>query len=235
MNNKNNKIKDFQKYHDYVKSGLLKIWAKTSQVTSVENAIPAYIHSNPIISWFFWKRLFIAMDTSRNNGVGKVLDFGCGAGVMFPFLQRESKLPFWACDIDLLSAKVAIKTFKPIDARLLKGIESIKKIPSNSIDNIFALDVLEHIDPLNKLLDEFDRILKHNGHIIVSSPVESKLYQFGRLLSGFSKYYGGNSNVYHKHNAADVELILSKKFKVSLVAKIYPPITMFRVVDCTKI
>src|SRR4030066_1223046 len=155
--------KRFRNYRLYTTDSLKLVWKDISDSNLIENAIPSYLHPNPLVSWFFWERLKSAIEICRNNKVGKVLDFGCGAGVMFPFLNTESKLPFWACDIDLTPAKLASKYFNIHNIKWLSNSDEISQIPSKSIDNIIALDVLEHIDPLAKLLREFRRILKSSG------------------------------------------------------------------------
>ena len=226
--------KRFRKYRRYTTDGLKQVWINISDSNLIENAIPSYLHPNPLVSWFFWKRLEIAIEICRRNGVGKVLDFGCGAGVMFPFFDKESKLPFWACDIDLTPAKLASKYFNIHNIKWLSNSDEISQIPSKSIDKIIALDVLEHIDSLDGLLKEFRRILKPNGQLIVSSLIESKLYKLGRVMSGFSKYYKSQSNIYHKYDAFGVENRISKHFNVRLYKIIYPPLSMFRIVICTK-
>jgi len=49
-------------------------------------------------------------------------------------------------------------------------------------DVVFALDVLEHINDIEKSINEIRRVLKPEGVFIISGPTESWFYKFCRLL-----------------------------------------------------
>ena len=65
-----------------------------------EIGFPAYSHTNPLINWLFWKRLHTVMDYVNGRHPTPALDFGCGSGVMLPFLSRVSA-EVVAADVDL--------------------------------------------------------------------------------------------------------------------------------------
>lgn len=93
----------------------------------------------------------------------KILDAGCGEGYLS---QKLLKMGFnvYACDISakkFVSKKIP---FVPVDLN--------KKLPykNNSFNVIVCLEVVEHLENPWLLLDEFYKILKNGGTLIISSP-----------------------------------------------------------------
>jgi SAM-dependent methyltransferase len=62
--------------------------------------------------------------------------------------------------------------------------------PKNSFDIILCSEVLEHIPDPTKALDEFSRLLKPNGRLVLTAPFAS-LVHFApyHYCSGFSRYW----------------------------------------------
>src|SRR5688500_15506642 len=55
-----------------------------------EAAFPAYAHPNVLIGSLFWERIRAVMRYLGDAPRGTVVDFGCGGGVMLPFLAERS-------------------------------------------------------------------------------------------------------------------------------------------------
>lgn len=192
-----------------------------------EQAIPSYLHSIAIVRYVFWKRVHAAIKLAKNSE--RALDYGCGAGATFPWLHRKFKEVI-AYDIDTKSQTAAQQICKKNNWNNIKILsETIEIIPNESIDVIFALDVLEHIDALPELLIEFKRILKPKGVIIVSSPTENFVYKFVRKFAGT-----GYQGEFHLKAATEVECDLAQTFNVKLRKRIFPIFTFFRIVTATK-
>lgn len=192
-----------------------------------EQAIPSYLHPIAIVRYVFWKRVHSAIKLARSSE--RALDYGCGAGATFPWLHRKFKEVI-AYDIDIKSQVAARKICEKNNWNNIKILtENISILPTESIDVIFALDVLEHIDALPELLIEFKRILKPNGVIIVSSPTENFVYKSVRKFAG-----PGYQGEFHLKAAKEVELDLAQAFKVKLRKRLFPIFTFFRIVTATK-
>lgn len=104
-----------------------------------------------------------------------VLDLGCGCGDMFPLLRSMEK-KIIAVDncpdiIEYLENSVDL-----YGVQLLKAEALSTGIPSNSVDTVLALDILEHIDEPMMCLSEINRILKHGGTLILSTPNKCLLW-----------------------------------------------------------
>jgi len=53
---------------------------------------------------------------------------------------------------------------------------------NNYFDVIFVLDILEHVKEIDKAIEEIKRVLKTNGHVILSGPTETWFYKLCRLF-----------------------------------------------------
>lgn len=108
---------------------------------------PAYSNRNPLINWLFWQRLRTVMAHIRREAPYEhVLDFGCGSGVMLPYLSQISS-QVTATDLDHLPIE-RVQAYIPLasnvevrDARR----HGVTDLPAHSLDLIIALDVLEHV------------------------------------------------------------------------------------------
>lgn len=194
-----------------------------------EQAIPSYLHPVAIVKYVFWKRIRVSAQIVTEGDTA--LDYGCGAGAMFPWLHEKFK-HIYAFDVDPKSRKSAAEISKIKNWNNIEIIEDsgLSKIKTESLDTIVALDVLEHVDELPQLLVEFNRILKPNGVLVVSSPTENFFYRLTRVFAG-----PGYQGEFHLRAAKDVETDLAKIFKVKLVKRIFPVFTFFRIVTATKI
>lgn len=109
------------------------------------------------------------------NKSGNLLDVGFGNGFIEEKL-RNSKISLYGIDI----SRLAVKNLK----RKVRGIfktGSIFKIPfsSNYFNFVLVTDVLEHISPgfTFKAIKELKRVLKINGYLIVSVPLNELAYE----------------------------------------------------------
>ncbi len=191
-----------------------------------EAGFPAYAHPNPLINYLFWQRLRTVMDyLERDAPYEQVLDFGCGSGVMLPFLCRISARVI-ALDVDLLPFKRISRrqAFPPnlqvYDARQM----TLKDLPPASFDRIIATDVLEHVDDLPATLNGMKTLLRPGGQIVISGPTENLFYQIGRKLAG--PEYSGD---YHERSILEVRNLLTRQMRVVPIATLYWPVPLFEV------
>lgn len=204
-------------------------WKTSAERTWDEQALPSYLHSIFFVRYVFWKRLSASIKVADPGDTA--LDFGCGAGALFPWLRRMYKKVL-ALDVDAKSQKAAREICQNMNWTNIDVLAqtSTQSIESHSIDTIFALDVLEHVEDLPTLLLDFKRILKANGKLIVSSPTENFTYKLVRKFAG-----PGYQGEYHLRAAKEVEDDLAKLFKVKLKKRIFPVFTFFRIVTATNL
>jgi len=191
-----------------------------------EAAFPAYANRNPLTSFLFWQRLrTVITHLNGRSEYQKVMDFGCGSGVMLPFLSRVSKQVV-GLDLDLSPLR-KMKSHVPLPGNVCTyelNQKKLREFRPGSFDVILALDVLEHVDNLSEILSDMCNLLAPEGQIIVSGPTENLAYRMGRKLSG--PEYSGH---YHVRNIYDIKEQLTKFLRVSTIATLFYPLPLFKV------
>jgi len=220
------KAVEFQNYKARYRSAIRDVLRESEGGRLDEAGFPAYSHPNPLINWLFWQRLHTAMNYIEKWGpYEKVLDFGCGSGVMLSFLAGHSQR-VTAMDIDLVPLD-RVKEYIPLaeNIRVLDANHvAISQMTAKSFDLINALDVLEHVDDLRDTLSDLLNLLKPDGRLVVSGPTENILYQIGRRLAG--PEYSGE---YHERGIAEIKRQLSRLARVEQIATLYWPVPLFEV------
>ena len=211
---------DFKNYKENFVSATSKVLKAEHTENLDEAAFPAYSNPNPLMSFLFWERIYrVIQHVEKRGSLNAALDFGCGSGVMLPFLSQQATEVI-AVDIDLDPLR---RLEKHIDFdEKVQFLESYVNIPSQSLDLIIALDVLEHVDDLEKVLAQLSSLLAPGGEIIISGPTENILYKLGRFLAGPT--YSGD---YHVRNIYDIQDITDRYLNVRKLATLFYPIPLF--------
>ncbi len=164
-----------------------------------EMAIPTYMHTNPLIRWLMWKRYDRLADMLEGNRAGSALEFGCGIGLFLSELGKQYGTVY-AMDLFPQYAKKMAEN-QGINVRFVAILD---EIDDASLDVIIAADVLEHVEELDKYLQQFSAKLKPGGQFLVSGPTESLFYKLGRLIAGFAdKADYHHTNIYHLLDAIE--------------------------------
>lgn len=220
------KTADFNAYKTRYRAAIRMELAQAEPGRFDEAGFPAYSHRNPFINWLFWQRLCKVMEHLETAApCESILDFGCGSGVMLPYLAGISRRVV-AADVDLLPLE-RIQKRVPLAANVQTcdlSQTSLASLPQNSFDFIVATDVLEHVDDLPRALAELFNTLKPNGQIVVSGPTENVLYQIGRKLAG-PEYSGA----YHERGIAEIESEIARLARVEHIATLYWYLPLFKV------
>lgn len=223
---------EFQRYKARFVDATCHVLAKCETEKSAldEAAFPAYANSNALISFLFWSRVRYAMQVVRRRGSLKAtLDFGCGGGVMLPFLaQRASRVVAYDTDLRPLRAMSQRWPLAPNIAAIDANDHPLTQFADGEFELILSLDVLEHVEDLADVLGQFARILRRDGLLVVSGPTENRLYQLGRRLAG--PEYSGD---YHMRAMSDVEAALEPNFRVRETANLFGPLPLFRILSAT--
>ncbi len=114
-------------------------------------------------------------DQIETNNVKKVLEVGCGAGMLSSYIADKYRWKVTGIDIDPKQIERAKEDHK--ENNNLKFIEAdVTKltIGDKEFDLILSFDALHHIPKLDKALNEISRVLKPDGFYIFNDLIFPK-------------------------------------------------------------
>jgi 2-polyprenyl-6-hydroxyphenyl methylase/3-demethylubiquinone-9 3-methyltransferase len=104
------------------------------------------------------------------SGSGRVLDIGCGPGVMSEEIAKQG-WEYWGMDFSPEMIAVARKKFSERE-RFHFSVGQAEKtgFPENYFEAVVAMGLVEYLDDETAAVQEIRRVLKPNGILIVSLP-----------------------------------------------------------------
>jgi SAM-dependent methyltransferase len=160
------------------------IWrAKSTKIQSIrspETLLPRFLRAYPYQpATAFWRAFEISHLAGFPLPEGLGLDLGCGDGLLTGIVL-ELTGPRTVIGVDLDPEEVRMAQLLGIYERVHVAPASEIPEPDASIDWILSNSVLEHIDPLDPVLDEVARLLRPGGRFIFTVPAQP----FHALLRG---------------------------------------------------
>ncbi len=152
-------------------------------VTSEHDVAESRYHSrNPLIQGIYRKRLQAAVDLIEGNPA-RILEIGCGSGVLTLTLQAIGK--------EVISVDIHDK-LNLVNAKIPGNYvqASIFNLPfQKKFDCIVCLSVLEHLENFEQALLEVKRHLTKEGAVILGFPSDNFLIKSWLWLSNSPAYY----------------------------------------------
>lgn len=176
------------------------------------------------------KKIEIVLKLLEKHENGRVLDIGCGDGLISTLIANVTKAKVYGVDISRKALSKAKK--KGIITRAMNVDKQGFPFEEESFDAVFCGDLLEHLYDTENLLENVRKILKPNGYLIISVPNIASWYNRGFLLLGYMptwiesslKTYTGNpvikEGVGHIHaftKRSLTELLVFKGFSIEKV------------------
>ena len=165
------------------------------------------------------ERLFTQIDV---NNIKKILEVGCGIGVISSYLAEKHTCKVVGIDLDSKQIKKAKK--KNLENEYLGfNIADVTRLTfeDKEFDIILSFDVLHHIPNWNQALHEISRVLKPEGFYIIHDIMLHKF--FGKIYKNCGVLTSDGIIDYLKRNNFKViyEKKLRKKFSThfSIVLK----------------
>lgn len=118
------------------------------------------------------------------NGGEAICDVGCGDGsILYSLKDKYSQLIGF--DVSDKRLEIAKHHSKDLNAQFFNDrFDEEIQLPTNSIDTIICLDVLDHMVDVRQAIRNFYNILKQDGQLILSVPNVARIDQRLRLLFG---------------------------------------------------
>ena len=115
---------------------------------------------------------------------GRWLDFGAGAG--------QFAIPLKQAGHDVVAVEVDAALSQGIARQGVPTFDSLDKVPDESVDYVYALNVLEHISDDGNALRLLRRKLRPGGKLLVYVPAFQGLYSsMDALVGHYRRYRGG--------------------------------------------
>lgn len=136
--------------------------------------------------WFATRTLAIEkfLDALPNKQDLDVLDVGCGAGNMIHHLAQYGRVR--GIEVDARPVKIAQE--RGYDVRQGDATQTIP-FPDGSFDLVTALDVIEHVDADENIMREALRVLRPNGHLLITTPAFQWLWSHNDELNAHKRRY----------------------------------------------
>jgi len=119
----------------------------------------------------------------------KVLDFGCGVGAISNMFLPQNYL---GIDSDMKRVDYASKLNRGYNFKVIEGNKL--PAPDDSVDTIVIIAVLHHIpsEIIIDYLQEFKRVLKITGHVLVIEPC---LFKYSYINNWFMKCFDNGKHI----------------------------------------
>ncbi|RLD01685.1 MAG: hypothetical protein DRI46_02995 [Chloroflexi bacterium] len=153
-----------------------------------EMALASYLHWNPFVRYIVAWRMQIALRFLGRYEEKKVLDYGCGLGILFLQLTAREGL-LYGTDLNIKPASELLAAHGRSDISLFPVAELEQIIDDHIFDVIISLEVLEHVDDLPQTVLLMKNKLKEEGRLIISGPTENRFYGMLRNIAGFTGEY----------------------------------------------
>lgn len=169
--------------------------------------------------WHVAKReLVVALINKYKKAKGKLklLDLGCGTGMMLESLQKV--FDCWGIDSSRDAKNFCNK--RGLKQVLVSNLNNKLPHQDKKFDVVLTLDVLEHLTNDNKLLIEVNRVLKNKGILIITVPAYQWLWSYWDKILGHKRRYSKHhlNNVIEKSGLVVREINYSNCVYLPVVA-----------------
>lgn len=151
----------------------------------------------------WWTRKMLSFVSCK----GRILDNGCGIGILFEALPGHNIM-----GLDL--SQRMLQKAKNRSSKLIRGDSQDLPFKDKSFDLVFARSLLHHLSNPIKATKEMARVLRSNGEIVIVDTNRSILSFLPRKLASKTRHFSENHNNFHRN---EIVKILSSKFKIESV------------------
>ncbi len=169
------------------------------------------IYHQPLVGFFYRKRLDIVLKYAKVSKLTQVLDIGFEHGIFLYKLSKQlSSHNLSGIELNPDTYQKTADRFAKISelraARLFQG-DFLTFDFQTKFDVIFATSVLEHIPDIGRVGPKIRTLLNPGGRLVVLSPNEHAFYELLRKIFGYTKPAD------HYHSAQTITQVLSQSLQ----------------------
>lgn len=141
-----------------------------------------------------WTLKLVETALAKNERHPRILDVGCGEGHLTAALQRDfPTAQMAALDCSLAAIRTATARYPGIQFAVADAC--VPPYPPQTFDIVICNNLWEHVpDPLT-LLSGLSRVIRPDGHLIISTPGRYRLDNLLRLIRGRPVAFMSNLHV----------------------------------------
>jgi SAM-dependent methyltransferase len=131
--------------------------------------------SDRLVSWSHRRRFETGLRLARRFHGQRIVDYGCGDGTFLALLSASATPPLEAIGAELDERQVHDCRARLGDRPGLKFelISTLEDEPHRGrYDGVVCMEVLEHVVAVDRVIECFHRLLREDGVLLVSVPVE---------------------------------------------------------------
>lgn len=144
----------------------------------------------PALKWVPAPRYLLRRDLilkiAQQLPAGNIVELGCGAGALLGDLAR---LGFKGVGVDQSETARRIAEALLHDIQQIQIVETHDYLDCGSFDYLAAFEVLEHIEDDHAALDDWAKLLKPGGTLIVSVPAHPERWNPADVWAGHYRRY----------------------------------------------
>jgi 2-polyprenyl-3-methyl-5-hydroxy-6-metoxy-1,4-benzoquinol methylase len=124
-------------------------------------------------------------DTPFRRG-GKILDVGCGVGILGKTLKDKYNSSVDGIDLSRTAIKKALKN--GLNAKVA-DIEKTWPFKDSQFDTVISQQVIEHLVNPDIFIEESKRVLKKGGYLVITTPNLASWFNRVLFLLGYQPFY----------------------------------------------
>jgi SAM-dependent methyltransferase len=129
-----------------------------------------------LIAWSHRRRFETGLRLAERFRGRHILDYGCGDGTFLALLWATPNRPASAtgAELDAFQVNDCRHRFAHLDAIHFEPIAALDdEAHRGKYDGVVCMEVLEHVVAVDRVLDRLWRVLRDDGTLVVSVPVET--------------------------------------------------------------
>lgn len=138
----------------------------------------AYYTGNAVQRFWHYAKLQEALRQLTPQPSDRILDAGCGSGLLSHFLAKDSNAQVWGADANSAAIAFCNSRFQQPNLQFVQALIDELPFQDRFFNKIAFLEVIEHLTPAQGLgvLKNFNQLLVPGGTLVISTPNKKSLW-----------------------------------------------------------